>query len=128
MAVIPRSGTVFLPQIYEATVVVASKLPWHRDLVRRWKWTLSVWSSIYAFVLLVAALLCFCRSGFFSARSRTSARRRPSEMVEDENEREWRFEESKRKVICLEEDEEQEETITFEALEEEDYGDSESMC
>uniref|UniRef100_A0A7N0TYZ5 Seipin n=1 Tax=Kalanchoe fedtschenkoi TaxID=63787 RepID=A0A7N0TYZ5_KALFE len=46
VTLIPRAGTSYLPQLYEAEIVVNSYLPWNKELVRSWKWTLYVWASI----------------------------------------------------------------------------------
>ncbi|GAB2287148.1 hypothetical protein Dimus_021534 [Dionaea muscipula] len=53
----PRAGTHHLPQLYEAEIVVRSQLPWMKELVRRWKLTLSVWTSVYIFIMFVIVLL-----------------------------------------------------------------------
>ncbi|CAN0859624.1 SEI1, partial [Linum grandiflorum] len=56
----PRAGTSYLPQLYEAEMVINSQLPWSKELLQRWKWTFYVWTSIYIYIGLVIILIsCF---------------------------------------------------------------------
>ena len=52
----PRAGTVQLPQVYRAEVVVQTTLPWTKSLAHRLKWTLCVWVSF----LCLHCPHCFC--------------------------------------------------------------------
>ncbi|KVI07547.1 seipin-1 [Cynara cardunculus var. scolymus] len=65
ISLVPRAGTPFLPQIYEARIIFSSQLPWLKELVRRWKWTFYVWTSIYVYIMLLVVLVCFFRSIMF---------------------------------------------------------------
>ncbi|KAI3757057.1 hypothetical protein L6452_04590 [Arctium lappa] len=67
ISLVPRAGTPFLPQIYEATIIVSSQLPWRKELVRRWKWTFYVWTSLYVYIMLLVVLVCCFRSVMFPA-------------------------------------------------------------
>ncbi|CAI0376219.1 unnamed protein product [Linum tenue] len=56
----PRAGTSYLPQLYEAEMVIKSKLPWSKEVIRRWRWTFYVWTSLYIYVSSVIILAtCF---------------------------------------------------------------------
>lgn len=59
ITLIPRAGTMFLPQFYDAEIVLNSQLPWPRELVYRWKWTFYVWTSLYIYIMLVVLLVVF---------------------------------------------------------------------
>ncbi|CAI9759880.1 unnamed protein product [Fraxinus pennsylvanica] len=59
ITLIPRAGTLFLPQFYDSEIVLNSQLPWPKELVYRWKWTFYVWTSLYIYILLVMLLLVF---------------------------------------------------------------------
>ncbi|MED6164617.1 hypothetical protein PIB30_091906 [Stylosanthes scabra] len=63
----PRSGTSSLPQLYEAQIMVKSRLPWSKEFVRNWKWTFYVWVSLYVYILLLMFLLCCYRRLLFLA-------------------------------------------------------------
>lgn len=65
VTLIPRAGTTSLPQLYEADILMNSQLPWTKELVRRWKWTLYVWLTLYSYILLLILLFCCCNSIFF---------------------------------------------------------------
>ncbi|KAM7275772.1 hypothetical protein ACFE04_017638 [Oxalis oulophora] len=69
ITMIPRAGTLFLPQIYESQLVVNSQLPWTKQLARNWKWTLYVWTSIHIFILLVLSIIIFCKPVLFRVRA-----------------------------------------------------------
>ncbi|CAI9090889.1 OLC1v1025766C1 [Oldenlandia corymbosa var. corymbosa] len=58
ISLVPRAGTMYLPQLYEAEIVLKSELPWTKELVRRWKWTFYVWASLYVYAMLIVILLC----------------------------------------------------------------------
>ncbi|KAL1360567.1 seipin-1 isoform X1 [Arachis hypogaea] len=61
----PRSGTSSLPQLYEAQIMIKSRLPWSKEVVRNWKWTFYVWVSIYVYIVLLMFLLCCYRRLLF---------------------------------------------------------------
>ncbi|KAK7394662.1 hypothetical protein VNO78_15197 [Psophocarpus tetragonolobus] len=112
----PRAGTSYLPQLYEANVMINSHLPWTKELVRNWKWTFYVWVSLYVYILLLMFLLCCYRPLIFlvtpkySSDHRVSAlaREEPGEIqvgeLGDESDvsellRKWRSSRDKRKTI-----------------------------
>ncbi|XP_024439619.2 seipin-1 [Populus trichocarpa] len=61
VTLIPRAGTVCLPQLYEAEILLISKLPWTKEVVRNWKWTFYVWASIYIYITMLIIILSCCR-------------------------------------------------------------------
>ncbi|PIN12896.1 hypothetical protein CDL12_14489 [Handroanthus impetiginosus] len=65
ITLIPRAGTLSLPQFYDAEVVVKSRLPWTKELVYRWKWTFYVWTTLYMFIMLVMFLVFFLKPLIF---------------------------------------------------------------
>lgn len=151
----PRAGTTYLPQLYEAEIVMKSTLPWTKELVRRWKWTFCVWSSLYTYIVLLITLFCWCKP-VFSPLSVLSLVERgareeemppseiqtPKEQPRDDHDREeedvsemlrkWRLRRSKRKAVYLEAEVVGSSASTFtitreetSAAVEEDVGDSE---
>lgn len=109
---VPRSGTNFLPQLYEAEMVLKSELPWGKELVRRWKWTFYVWASLYAYVMLVVILLCCCKPLIFPVKARSINGDKPTGKGESEERsvaerglsetlRRWRESRSRRKAMVL---------------------------
>ncbi|KAI3750899.1 hypothetical protein L2E82_21805 [Cichorium intybus] len=117
LSLIPRAGTPFLPQLYGAKVIVSSELPWRKDLVRKWKWTFYVWTSLYVYLMLLVVLVCGFRSIMFPAMTMVSGEEReavsdvpadePPQMVVGKDEptsetfRRWRQSRSKRKAMLL---------------------------
>ncbi|KAL2549231.1 putative adipose-regulatory protein (Seipin) [Forsythia ovata] len=65
ITLIPRAGTLFLPQFYDAEIVMNSQLPWRKELVYRWKWTFYVWTSLYIYIMLVMLLVVFFKPLIF---------------------------------------------------------------
>ncbi|KAL8099694.1 hypothetical protein AgCh_032094 [Apium graveolens] len=65
ITVIPRAGTLFLPQLYDAEIIMNSELPWKKELVHSWKWTLYVWTSVYIYIMLLIVLGCWFRPLMF---------------------------------------------------------------
>ncbi|XVF56463.1 hypothetical protein PTKIN_Ptkin06aG0122700 [Pterospermum kingtungense] len=61
----PRAGTSLLPQLYEANIIMNSQLPWTKQFVHNWKWTLYVWTSLYAYILFLVVLIGCFRPLFF---------------------------------------------------------------
>lgn len=84
VTLIPRAGTLSLPQIYEAELVINSQLPWKKKLVHSWKWTFYVWMSLYVYITLLVVIVCCFRNVLFPAI--TSLQR-------DQNEEDLTFEE-----------------------------------
>ncbi|KAK1294010.1 hypothetical protein QJS10_CPA16g00609 [Acorus calamus] len=60
----PRSGTLDLPHLYGAEMVMHSQLPWKKELVYNWKWTIFVWATLYVYITLLI-LLVFCFKQLF---------------------------------------------------------------
>ncbi|KAF5944127.1 hypothetical protein HYC85_018204 [Camellia sinensis] len=44
--------------LYEAEIIINSQLPWRKEIVRRWKWTFYVWTSLYMYIIFVIVLVC----------------------------------------------------------------------
>ncbi|XP_009620437.1 seipin-1 [Nicotiana tomentosiformis] len=61
ITMIPRAGTLALPQLYQSEIILKSHPPWYKDLAYKWKWTFSVWTSMYMFITLLIILLNWCR-------------------------------------------------------------------
>ncbi|KAG5233044.1 seipin [Salix suchowensis] len=116
VTLIPRAGTVYLPQLCEAEILLVSKLPWTKELVRNWKWSFSVWASIYIYITILVIILSCCRALVFPITavnlscSRDSAETEDTgeskESREDEKEtselwRKWQQRTRKRKAIVL---------------------------
>lgn len=57
----PRAGTDFLPQLYDAKVLLNSKLRWWKEQIYRWKWTFCVWTSMSIYSTLILMVLLFFR-------------------------------------------------------------------
>ncbi|KAL6959043.1 hypothetical protein U1Q18_014618 [Sarracenia purpurea var. burkii] len=55
---VPRVGTSSVPQVYQAEIIINSELPQSKEIVRRWKWTFCVWTSIYVYIILTIILVC----------------------------------------------------------------------
>jgi seipin len=153
VTLVPRAGTSSPPQLYEAQLFIHSQLPWAKQLVRNWKWTLYVWTSLYIYITFLLLLLFCCKPLIFpmtaanlSDRSeRALTIEEPLEAeIEAKEEREvsellrrWKRSRSKRKAIYLHESMPEtigsstssisltrEDTSTIV----EDIGDSESVC
>lgn len=58
ITLIPRAGSSSLPQLYKAEVFMKSQLPWTKQVIRNWKWTFYVWTSMYIYVMLIMILFC----------------------------------------------------------------------
>lgn len=69
----PRSGTSHLPQLYEAEIVLNSRLPWTKQLVHSWRWTLYVWTSFYCYFMFLIILVTCCRPLLLPVRMITTA-------------------------------------------------------
>lgn len=148
----PRAGTHFIPQLYEAEILMKSKLPWTKEFVRSWKWTFYVWSSLYIYIILLITLFSCCKPVFFpflvanfvergerESLPRETPKDHPQMRAADEKEdvsellTKWRRGRSKRKAISLPENSGSSAstfTITREETSAagEDVGDSESVC
>ncbi|KAK8960061.1 hypothetical protein KSP40_PGU009091 [Platanthera guangdongensis] len=58
--VMPRAGTMDLPQIYEAEILLRTRLPRGKEVVYNWKWTFYLGVSMNMYVLLLVLLFgCF---------------------------------------------------------------------
>ncbi|GAB4855859.1 hypothetical protein Ancab_024498 [Ancistrocladus abbreviatus] len=58
ITLIPRAGTSYVPQLYNAEIIIRSQLPWIKRLVHDWKLTFYVWTSLNIFIMLVIVILC----------------------------------------------------------------------
>ncbi|TXG48606.1 hypothetical protein EZV62_024481 [Acer yangbiense] len=143
----PRAGSSWLPQLYEAEILLNSKLPWTKEFVHNWKWTFYVWSTLYVYIILLTTLVCCCKPLLFPVTAggggRFADRTHDQELEEPvgregwsstryekgglESIRKWQVSRRKRKAMFLQESASSvrgEETST---VVEEDIGDSESV-
>ncbi|KAM7466349.1 hypothetical protein LguiB_013911 [Lonicera macranthoides] len=65
ITLLPRAKTSFLPELYEALILLNSELPWSKELVHKWKWTFCVWVSMYIYSMILVALFCLLRQRVF---------------------------------------------------------------
>ncbi|KAL7110024.1 hypothetical protein ACP275_06G211700 [Erythranthe tilingii] len=65
ITLIPRAGTSSLPQFYDAQVLIRSRPPWMKELVYKWKWTFTVWTTMQIFIFLVIILVFFLKPLIF---------------------------------------------------------------
>ncbi|PHT26205.1 hypothetical protein CQW23_34179 [Capsicum baccatum] len=65
ITMMPRAGTLSLPQLYQSEIILQSQPPWYKNLVYKWKWTFSVWTSMYLYVTMLLILLNWCRPLIF---------------------------------------------------------------
>ncbi|TYJ38139.1 hypothetical protein E1A91_A05G423400v1 [Gossypium mustelinum] len=149
----PRAGTLSLPQLYEAEITMNSQLPWSKQLVHNWKWTLSVWISLYVYIFFLILLVGCFRQLFFPFTTSAGVERdasveelREPVMGGRRNDRvevsdlmsKWQHSRRKRKAIFLNKEVSEiagssasSISLTREdksAVIEEDVGDSESVC
>ncbi|XP_059669048.1 seipin-1-like [Cornus florida] len=117
ITLIPRAGTYSLPQIYEAEIFLNSQLPRVKEIVRHWKWTFFVWTSLHMYIMLLAILGCCFRPLIFAKiaanfkRSSTKEvskepRDQPRQRAREERDisetlGRWRRSRSKRKAMLL---------------------------
>ncbi|KAH7571425.1 hypothetical protein JRO89_XS04G0049100 [Xanthoceras sorbifolium] len=121
----PRAGSSRLPQLYEAEIILNSRLPWTKEFVHNWKWTFYVWSSFYIYIILLTTLTCCCRPFWYPVtasgnshggrmidgrisnptgqESREAARWSRYEKGASESMRKWQLSRRKRKAIFLQE-------------------------
>nr|XP_043616150.1 seipin-1 [Erigeron canadensis] len=146
ISIIPRAGTPFLPQLYEAKITVRSELPWRKALVRNWKWTFYVWTSLYVYLTLLVLLVSCFRSIRFPAMTTFSGYQRlatSDDSLEEpprafgtrgrptsENLKRWRQGRSKRKAMGGGSDATSMSVTRHEdaSVATEEVGDSESVC
>lgn len=60
----PKAGLPLghgIPEIYSADVYIDSHLPWLKNMIRNWKWTLYIWMGLMLYVMEIVLLLCCCR-------------------------------------------------------------------
>ncbi|CAN4106283.1 unnamed protein product [Withania somnifera] len=111
----PRAGTLALPQLYQSEIMLKSQPPWYKDLVYKWKWTFSVWTSMYLYITLLIILLNWCRPLVFpviatifmtsaDVNLTVEAPEEPQERAQEESDvsesvRRWRQSRRKRKAM-----------------------------
>ncbi|KAF6144045.1 hypothetical protein GIB67_037718 [Kingdonia uniflora] len=61
----PRAGTLAVPELYAAEIVLNSQLPWRKELVHNWKYTFYVWMSLYVYFVLLVIIVSCCKPLFF---------------------------------------------------------------
>ncbi|KAK4487947.1 hypothetical protein RD792_003685 [Penstemon davidsonii] len=118
ITLIPRAGTLSLPQFYDAEILLKSRPPWTKQLVYSWKWTFYVWTTLYIFLMLVMLLVLFLKPLIFPAITNSFekygqdsavelvSREEPMARVPEEREmseslRRWQRSRSKRKAALL---------------------------
>lgn len=115
ITMIPRAGTFGLPQLYQSQIILKSQPPWYKNLVYKWKWTISVWASMYMYATLLVILLSWCRplvfpviaTSFMTSADVNSTAEAPEEPQEEgreesdvsESVRRWRQSRRKRKAM-----------------------------
>lgn len=90
ITLMPRAGfSYLLPQIYEAEIIMHSKLPRLKELIHDWKWTFYVWTSLYFYIMLLLLVFCFFRSlllfPFVRASDRLENDGREADAIRDES-------------------------------------------
>ncbi|KAG2696858.1 hypothetical protein I3760_07G079600 [Carya illinoinensis] len=157
VTLVPRAGTSSVPQLYEAEILIQSQPPWTKELVRNWKWTFYVWTSLHVYIMLLMVLLFCCKKLFFPMAAAAALSdgkdqeelkmEEPAEIsIRDRDDREiseflrkWKQRRSKRKAVYLHEAmpeskfDSSKTTITVRregssSTAVEDVGDSESVC
>lgn len=81
----PRAGTSLLPQLYEAQIIMNSQLPWNKQLLRNWKWTLYVWTSLHVYIMFLVILIGCCKPLFFPVITAGFSNRDEGEAGEEES-------------------------------------------
>ncbi|KAL3653920.1 hypothetical protein CASFOL_003601 [Castilleja foliolosa] len=115
VTLIPRAGTMSLPQFYESEIVVQSRPSWTRGFVHKWKWTFYVWTTLYIFIFLVTLLVFFLEplvfpvmaspsrksyeQGYLGSREALAGPRDEREV--SESVKRWQRSRSKRKAALL---------------------------
>lgn len=74
----PRIGTSALPELYEADILINSKPPKMKELLRRWQWTCFVWTSMYLYLMFVVMFMFFWKPVMFRAMTL-----RPHQLIRD---------------------------------------------
>lgn len=67
VTIIPRVGTLALPELYEAHILINSKLPKTKELLRRWRWTCFLWTSLYLYLMFLVIFVFFWKPVVFRA-------------------------------------------------------------
>lgn len=117
ITILPRAKTSFLPELYEAEILLNSELPWSKELVHKWKWTFYVWVSLYIYIMILVVLFCFFRqhvfpviasSSFEHLNDRPEVSGEPPESGREERSKEvseslrrWQQSRSKRKAMLM---------------------------
>lgn len=60
----PKAGMPLgqgIPEIYSAVVHIETRLPWLKNMVRSWKWTVYIWTGLTLYVMEIVMILCCCR-------------------------------------------------------------------
>ncbi|KAF3334312.1 Seipin [Carex littledalei] len=92
----PRAGLADLPQLYTSQVKIRTQLPWMKQLVYNWKWTLYVWTTFYVYGFILILIGCYLKPSVFGLTS-WLPREKPSDLERErkkamEREREERGE------------------------------------
>jgi seipin len=65
----PRAGIGDLPQMYTSKVKIRTQLPWMKQLVYNWKWTLYVWTTFYVHGFILIQIACYLKPSVFGLTS-----------------------------------------------------------
>jgi seipin len=65
----PRAGIEDLPQLYTSEVKIRTQLPWIKQLVYNWKWTLYVWTTFYVYGFILILIACYLKPSVFGLTS-----------------------------------------------------------
>ncbi|CAN6461873.1 unnamed protein product [Victoria cruziana] len=65
-----RAGTMGLPQVYSARIILNSRPPWKKELVHSWRLAFYICSSLYMYIVILVVLVSCCRRVMFPASLR----------------------------------------------------------
>ncbi|MCO5584065.1 hypothetical protein L7F22_037987 [Adiantum nelumboides] len=60
----PKAGMPLgqgIPEIYSAHVHIETHLPWLKNFMRQWKWTVYIWTGVMLYMVKIIMILCCCR-------------------------------------------------------------------
>ncbi|XP_022149977.1 seipin-1 [Momordica charantia] len=69
VTIIPRVGTLALPELYEARIHINSQLPPMKQLLHRWRWTCYLWTTFYTYLVFLVMFMYFWKPVVFRAAS-----------------------------------------------------------
>ncbi|MCO5578749.1 hypothetical protein L7F22_032594 [Adiantum nelumboides] len=60
----PKAGMPLgqgIPEIYSAHVHIETHLPWLKNFMHQWKWTVYIWTGVMLYMVKIIMILCCCR-------------------------------------------------------------------